>query len=88
MGYSMTQIQIPVRVLVNGSGCSKHNCCIELRTCFDDPVIQQEIIRALWYREPITILPYFSNELKGRGSLVTAKLIKFDTEKNRFFLNI
>ena len=84
----MVQIQIPVRVLVNVSGCSKHKRCIDLRTCFDDPVIQQEIIRALWDREPITIIPYFSNELKGRGSLVTAKLIKFDTEKNRFLLNV
>jgi len=84
----MAQIQIPVRVLVNVSGCSKHKCCIELRTCFDDQLIQQEIIHALWNREPINIIPYFSNELKGRGSLVTAKLIKFDTEKNRFFLNV
>lgn len=64
---------------------SKHGKpALELRTLTLDPLAIKIIIERALSKQPITVFPIFSNELKSISSMLDKNILKYDSESNQY----
>jgi hypothetical protein len=62
----------------------KNKPAIELRLRITDSKLIQRIIEKVWSKEPLTLMPVFTNELRSFNSLQEKGIIYIEEEKIKF----